>query len=62
MRRFREFTGDLPAPLRLPVPRRLAFDGDLVVAEREKAEQEGPAESAEMAPMGMKVKNTSMPR
>ena len=47
MRSFREFTGPLPPPLRLPVARRLAFDRDLVIAEGQNAEQEGAAKPAE---------------
>jgi hypothetical protein len=47
----REFAGRLPPVLRLALwflaPYRLAFDGDFVVAEGEKAEQEGPAGLAE---------------
>ena len=40
---------------------RFALDGDFGVANRDDAEQQGAAYTADRGPSGMKVKNTSTP-
>ena len=52
MRSFGGISGRLPPPWRLPAPDRLALDGDRVVAQGQKPEQEGAARPAEDGAQG----------